>query len=59
MTPRVGRPAVPPERRRTVVIRVMLSPTERATLLRLSAGEPMSATLRRLLAEATTAERVG
>lgn len=56
--PRVGRPAVPADRRRTEVIRLMLSSAERAALLRLSAGEPMSATLRRLLAEATAAGRV-
>jgi hypothetical protein len=51
MTRKVGRPPLAPDKRRTETIRLSLNRAERAALEQLAGNEPMSAAIRRLLAE--------
>jgi hypothetical protein len=51
LTAKVGRPSLPPEKRRTESIRLSLNRAERAALEQLAGNEPMAPVIRRLLAE--------
>jgi hypothetical protein len=48
---KLGRPPLSPDKRHIEVVRVSLTPTERATLEQLAGSETMAAAIRRLLAE--------
>jgi hypothetical protein len=51
MTRKVGRPPLSPNKRHSEVVRVSLTPTERAMLEQLAGNEPIAPVIRRLIAE--------